>query len=67
VSRANGVTEAQLRDLQAYRESEAFSALEKLVLDYTVALTITPVEVSDDLFAYSPPCGATSTTLSWSS
>jgi 4-carboxymuconolactone decarboxylase len=45
------VTEAQLRDLETYRESEAFSPLEKLVLDYAVAMTLTPVEVSGDLFA----------------
>ena len=34
-----------------YRESSAFSPLEKLVLDYSVAMTKTPVEVSDELFA----------------
>jgi len=44
------VTEAQLRDLQSYRESEVFSPLEKLVLDYAVAMTRTPVEVSTALF-----------------
>jgi alkylhydroperoxidase family enzyme len=45
------VTEAQLRDLPAYRKSAAFSPLEKLVLDYTVAMTETPVEVPDALFS----------------
>jgi 4-carboxymuconolactone decarboxylase len=45
------VTEAQLRSLQNYVESDAFTPLEKLVLDYAVAMTLTPVEVSDDLFA----------------
>ena len=44
------MTEAQLRDLPAYRKSAAFSPLEKLVLDYTVAMTETPVEVPDALF-----------------
>jgi alkylhydroperoxidase family enzyme len=44
------VTEAQLRDLQSYRESAVFSPLEKLVLDYAVAMTRTPVEVSTALF-----------------
>ncbi len=34
-----------------YRESSAFSPLEKLVLDYSVTMTQTPVEVSDELFA----------------
>lgn len=33
-----------------YPESAAFSALEKLVLDYTVAMTRTPVEVPDAMF-----------------
>jgi len=45
------VTEAQLRDLPVYRESSAFSPLEKLVLDYAVAMTKTPVEVPEALFA----------------
>ena len=45
------MTEAQLRDLPAYEESAAFSPLEKLVLDYAVAMTNTPVEVPDALFA----------------
>ena len=44
------MTEAQLRDLPAYEESAAFSPLEKLVLDYTVEMTRTPVEVPDALF-----------------
>jgi alkylhydroperoxidase family enzyme len=45
------VTEAQLHDLPAYRDSLAFSALEKLVLDYATAMTKTPVDVPDELFA----------------
>lgn len=45
------MTEAQLRDLPAHRESAAFSPLEKLVLDYAVAMTKTPVEVPDALFS----------------
>ena len=45
------MTETQLRDLPVYRGSAAFSALEKLVLDYATAMTATPVEVPDDLFA----------------
>jgi alkylhydroperoxidase family enzyme len=51
VSRKAGVTEAQLRDLPVYRDSAAFSPLEKLVLDYAVAMTRTPVDVPDALFA----------------
>jgi len=45
------VTEAQLRDLPAYEESAAFSPLEKLMLDYAVAMTKTPVEVPEALYA----------------
>ena len=45
------MTEAQLRDLPTYTESEAFSPLEKLVLEYAAAITLTPVEVSSELFA----------------
>ena len=45
------MTEQQLRDLPVYRTSAAFSPLEKLVLDYAVEMTKTPVEVPDALFA----------------
>lgn len=47
----SGITEEQLRDLPSYRESSAFSEVEKLVLDYAVALSQTPAFVSDELFA----------------
>jgi AhpD family alkylhydroperoxidase len=50
-ARKSGLRDAQLLALPRYRESDEFSSLEKLVLDYAVALTRTPVEVSDDLFA----------------
>ncbi len=45
------MSEAQLRDLPRYEASPAFSPLEKVVLDYAVAMTNTPVEVPDALFA----------------
>ena len=45
-----GVSEAQLRALPSYRESDEFSALEKLVIDYAVGISSTPVSVSDELF-----------------
>jgi alkylhydroperoxidase family enzyme len=51
VGRAAGVTEEQLRDLPRFRESAAFSEVEKTVLDYATAMTAAPVEVSDGLFA----------------
>lgn len=46
-----GLTDEQLLALPRYSESELFSALEKLVLDYAVAVTRTPVKVDDELFA----------------
>ena len=51
VARKSGLSDAQLLALSRYRESEEFTDLEKLVLDYAVAVTRTPVEVSDELFA----------------
>ena len=51
VGRASGVKDDQLRDLPIFRESAAFSESERIVLDYTVAMTRTPVDVSDTLFA----------------
>lgn len=46
-----GVTEAQLRALPQHSTSPEFSEVEKLVLDFAVGMTRTPVEVSDELFA----------------
>jgi 4-carboxymuconolactone decarboxylase len=51
VGRRQGVTEQQLLDLAAFETSTAFSELEKLALRYTEAMTRTPVDVSDELFA----------------
>ncbi len=50
VGRQAGVTEAQLRDLPVYKESTAFSVLERLVIEYAVEMTKTPVDVPDALF-----------------
>lgn len=44
------MTNEELRDLSGYQESAAFGPVEKLVLDLVVAMTRTPVEVSDELF-----------------
>jgi alkylhydroperoxidase family enzyme len=44
------VTEQQLQDLNDFEISSAFTELEKLVLHYAVAMTQTPVSVSDALF-----------------
>jgi alkylhydroperoxidase family enzyme len=51
IAREAGVTEAQLLALPRYRESDEFTALEKLVLDYATAMSRTPTSVSDELFA----------------
>lgn len=50
-ARAKGVKEAQLVDLHRYRDSEHFDELERLVLDLAVAMTVTPVQVDDELIA----------------
>ena len=51
MGRAGGITEEQLKALPVYKQSNQFSPKEKLVLDYAVAMTETPVEVPDELFA----------------
>jgi alkylhydroperoxidase family enzyme len=51
VGRKQGITEQQLLDLPVFETSAAFSDLEKMVLRYAVAMTKTPVDVSDELFA----------------
>ena len=43
------MTDAQIADLSIYRESDAFSDLQKTVLDYAVALTTTPDTATDEL------------------
>jgi len=51
VGRAEGITEEQLRELHAYQTSAAFSPLERLVMEYAEAMTRTPVEVPEAMFA----------------
>ena len=50
MGRAQGVTNEQLHELSRYRESSAFTPVEKLVLDLAVAMTRTPPDVNDELF-----------------
>jgi 4-carboxymuconolactone decarboxylase len=50
VGRAEGVSEKQLQDLSRYRESDAFTEIEKLVLDLSAAMTRAPADVSEKLF-----------------
>jgi 4-carboxymuconolactone decarboxylase len=51
ISAANGVSDEDLRALPDYASSDRFTDLEKLVLDYATAITQTPVDVPDELFA----------------
>jgi alkylhydroperoxidase family enzyme len=51
VGRRSGVTENQLTALADFENSREFSATEKLVIKYAVAMTKTPVDVPDSLFA----------------
>jgi 4-carboxymuconolactone decarboxylase len=51
LARRAGIADDQLLALPRYGESDQFDELEKLVLDYAVGMSRTPVEVSDELFA----------------
>jgi alkylhydroperoxidase family enzyme len=51
VSRQNGISGEKLEALPNYPTSTLFSETERLVLEYADAMTRTPVEVSDALFA----------------
>ena len=47
----SGVTEEQLRALPNFRDSDAFTEDEKLVLEYAEGISRTPVDVPDEVFA----------------
>jgi 4-carboxymuconolactone decarboxylase len=51
VGRATGISAEQIANLSSYRTDFNFSELERLVLEYADAMTQTPVEVSDAIFA----------------
>ena len=51
VSRESGVSREKIEALPDYRSSALFSGTEKLVLEYADAMTQTPVEVPEMLFA----------------
>jgi len=50
ICRNAGISDDELIALPHYRQSDLFTAREKLALDYTVAVMRTPVEVTDELF-----------------
>lgn len=51
IARRAGIGDEELLALPRYRESDLFDDLDKLVLDYAVGMSRTPVEVPDELFA----------------
>jgi alkylhydroperoxidase family enzyme len=51
VGREAGISEGELHDLACFESSTEFTVKEKLVLRLTVALTRTPANVDDELFA----------------
>jgi AhpD family alkylhydroperoxidase len=51
ICRNSGFSDEELLALPRYRQSDLFTAREKLTLDYAVAVMRTPVEVTDELFA----------------
>lgn len=51
IARRSGLSDEELLALSSYRTSPLFTDLDKLVLDYAVSVSSTPVEVSDSLFA----------------
>lgn len=51
VARREGMTDEELLALPTYRTSELFDPIDRLVLDYAVGMSGTPVDVPDELFA----------------
>lgn len=51
IARRSGLSDEQLLALPQYRDSDLFSDLEKLVMDYAAGMTRTPARVPDALFA----------------
>ncbi len=51
IARGWGLSDEELLALANFREAACFSDVDKLVLEYSTAMSRTPVEVSDELFA----------------
>jgi AhpD family alkylhydroperoxidase len=49
LSKDDGVTAEQLRDLHRWRDSDAYTREQRLCLDYAEAASRTPLEVTDEL------------------
>lgn len=50
IGRRGGLSDEELLALPTYRASDLFTEREKLVLDYAVGMSRTPVDVPDELF-----------------
>lgn len=50
IARGMGLRDEELLALSDYRDAACFSEVDKLILDYSTAITHTPVEVTDELF-----------------
>lgn len=50
MSRSHGLTDAELAAVRDHESAEVFSDLDRLVIDYALAMTNTPVEVPHQLF-----------------
>jgi alkylhydroperoxidase family enzyme len=51
IARRSGLSDEQLLALPRYRDSDLFTDLEKLVMDYAAGMCRTPARVPDELFA----------------
>ncbi len=51
IARHSGLSDEELLALPRYRDSDLFSEVEKLAIDYAVGMSRTPVSVSGELFA----------------
>ncbi|HVR77030.1 MAG TPA: carboxymuconolactone decarboxylase family protein, partial [Acidimicrobiia bacterium] len=51
IFRQLGLTDEELLAMPAYRTSPLFDEVDRSVLDYAIGMTMTPAEVSDELFA----------------
>jgi AhpD family alkylhydroperoxidase len=51
LAQKSGIASETLRELSQWRSSAQFDDLDRLVLEYSEAMTRTPAEISDELFA----------------
>lgn len=51
MGREHGISAEQISNLYNYRSNQNFSEVERLVLEFADRMTLTPVQVSDALFA----------------